>query len=50
MTKFAPEFRQTVVERARSGETQTEVAKSLGFGSKTVYAWWSAAKQYLHES
>ena len=47
MTKFSPEFRQTVIERVRSGQTQTEVAKSLGISSKTVHAWWSAAKQDL---
>ena len=46
MTKFSPEFRQTVIERVRSGEAQTEV-KSLGISSKTVHAWWSAAKQDL---
>ena len=47
MTKFSPEFRQTVIERVRSGEPQTEVAKSLGISSKTVHGWWSAAKQDL---
>ena len=47
MTKFSPEFRQTVIERVRSGESQTEVAKSLGISSKTVHGWWSAAKQDL---
>ena len=46
MTKFSPEFRQTVIERVRSGEAQTEV-KSLGISSKTVHGWWSAAKQDL---
>ena len=45
MTKFSPDFRQTVIERVRSGETQTEVAKSLGISSKTVHGWWSSAKQ-----
>lgn len=47
MTKFSPEFRQSVIERIRSGETQAEVSRSLGISSKTVHAWWSAAKQDL---
>lgn len=47
MTKFSPEFRQSVIERIRNGETQAEVSRSLGISPKTVHAWWSATKQDL---
>ena len=40
MKQFSQEFKNTVIERIRNGETQTGVAKSLGISSKTVNSWW----------
>ena len=47
MKQFSQEFRDSVIERIRHGETQTGVAKSLGISSKTVNSWWMKAKEEL---
>ena len=47
MKQFSQEFKNTVIERIRNGETQTGVAKSLGISSKTVNSWWMKAKNEL---
>ncbi|HIU73714.1 MAG TPA: transposase [Candidatus Aphodousia faecipullorum] len=47
MKQFSQEFKNSVIERIRNGETQMGVAKSLGISSKTVNSWWMKAKEEL---
>ena len=48
--KFSPEFRQAAVNRVLDGETQAEVAKSLGMNSKTLHVWCRKAKESRSET
>lgn len=48
--KFSPEFRQAAVNRVLDGETQAEVAKSLGINSKTLHVWCRKAKESRSET
>ena len=45
--QFSQEFKNSVIERIRNGETQMGVAKSLGITCKTVNSWWTKAMQEL---
>ena len=47
--KFSPEFRQSAVSRVLNGETQVEVAKSLGISPKTLNVWCLKAKEARSE-
>mgnify|MGYP000004818932 FL=1 len=47
MKQFSQEFKASVIERIRNGESQMGVAKSLGISCKTVNSWWTKAKQEL---
>lgn len=47
--KFFPEFRQSAVSRVLNGETQVEVAKSLGISPKTLNVWFLKAKEARSE-
>ena len=47
MKQFSQEFKASVIERIRNGESQMGVAKSLGISCKTVNSWWTRAKQEL---
>lgn len=47
MKQFSQEFKNSVIERIRNGETQMGVAKSLGISCKTVNSWWRKAKEEL---
>ena len=47
MKQFSQEFKNSVIERIRNGETQMGVAKSLGISSKAVDRWWMKAKEDL---
>ena len=47
--KFSPEFRQSAVSRVLNGETQVEVAKSIGISPKTLNVWCLKAKEARSE-
>ena len=47
MKQFSQEFKNSVIEHIRNGETQMGVAKSLGISCKTVNSWWMKAKEEL---
>lgn len=49
MKQFFQEFKASIIERIRNGESQMAVAKSLGISCKTVNSWWTKVQELPQE-
>lgn len=47
--RFSEEFKKSAIARVHNGESQLEVAKSLGISHKTLNSWFVKAKDQMPE-